>query len=200
MKWTWVVAVAAIPFMSVMAEDDGMAAEQAALMGKAGKTEEAVELRNTKITADHMEYNYKEAVAVMTDNVVVDDARFSLTADKVFVFMTKKQTDAPKAEGDGDKAELDGTGLEQLVVIGHVVVKDKDKRAQCDKAVYTKADEKLVMVGNASLVSIDEHGKESSVKGDKITIWLAEERMEVYPRPTLEFSAGATKGLKGMMP
>lgn len=162
--------------------DDGMAAEQALLLGTAKpEPKKEIALRDTKISADHMEYNYKEAVAVMTDNVVVDDARFYLTADRLFLF-------------------LDGTNsLDQLVVQGNVAVENENRRAFCDRAVYTHADAKLVMVGNAVLVNVGDDGKESRVKGDKITIWTEEQRMEVYPKPMLEFPASAGEGLKGMM-
>ncbi len=166
------------------ADDDGMGAALDALTSpekKAGAAKEQMELRDTKITADKMEYNYKEAVAIMTNNVVVDDARFYLTADRLFVFM-------------------DGTNsLSQLVVLGNVKVTNENRRAACDKAVYTKAENRLVLVGNAKLVNADDAGKESSVAGDKITIWTDDQRMEVYPRPVLTIPAGATDGMKGMM-
>ena len=60
-------------------------------------------------------------------------------------------------------------------------------------------DGRLVMVGQAVLKNISSDGKVSQVAGDKITIWTNDQRMEVYPRPTLSFPAGATDGLKDMM-
>lgn len=165
------------------ADDDGMAAARDALLQPAKPAEQAksVELRDTKITADRMEYNYKEAVAIMTDNVVVDDPRFRLTSDRIFVF-------------------LDGTNnLSQLVVLGNVAVSNENRRATCDKAVYTKSEGRLVMVGHAKLTNVSEDGKESSVSGDKITIWTDDQRMEVFPRPTLTIPGGASKGLKDIM-
>lgn len=163
-------------------DDDGMSAAKTALLEpeKASEQQELA-LPDTKITANKMEYNYKEAVAILTDDVVVDDARFHLTSDKLFVFM-------------------DGTNsLSQLVVLGNVKVKNENRRAVCDKAVYTKADARLVLVGNAKLTNIGDDGKLSTVSGDKITIWTDDQRMEVYPRPVLTIPAGATDGLKGMM-
>ncbi len=177
---TMTVAAAAAWVMAAE-DDDGMAAARDALLQPANPpAQEVVALRDTKITADRMEYNYKEAVAIMTDNVVVDDARFLLTSDRLFVF-------------------LDGTNsLSQLVVMGNVAVSNENRRAYCDKAVYTKADARLVMVGNAKLVSIDEAGKKSTVAGDKITIWTDDQRMEVYPKPTLTLPADSGDGLKDL--
>jgi len=154
-------------------DDDGMAAAREALLAPAK--------HDTQISADRMEYNYKEAVAIMTDNVVVDDPRFRLTSDRLFVF-------------------LDGTNsLKQLVVMGHVAVSNENRRASCEKAVYTKADEQLVMVGNATLINVGEDGRERRVTGDKITIWTTDQRIEVYPRPTLVLPAGSSSGIKELM-
>lgn len=163
------------------ADDDGMSAARDALLQPAKPAAQSVALRDTKITADRMEYNYKEAVAIMTDNVSVDDPRFRLTSDRLFVF-------------------LDGTNsLSQLVVLGNVKVTNENRRATCDKAVYTKSEGRLVLVGRARLTNVGDNGKESSVSGDKITIWTDDQRMEVYPRPVLTIPAGATKGLKDVM-
>jgi lipopolysaccharide transport protein LptA len=167
-------------------EDDGMAAAREALMGgpaKPAAEKQAVALRDTRITADHMEYNYKESVAILTDNVKVDDVRFTLTADQLFVFLESTNT------------------LERLVVKGNVKVVNEDRRATCDRAVYIKAEDRLVMAGNARLISLDGAGKERVVKGDKITIWTkqGDQRMEIYPNPELIIPAGSTDGIKDMM-
>ncbi len=165
--------------------DDGMSVTRNAIEGKpeAAAPKQAVALRDTKITAEKMEYNAKEAVAIMTENVVVDDARFYLTSDKLFVFMDSTNS------------------LSQLVVLGNVTVKDElNRHASCDRAVYTKSEARLVMVGNAKMTSYDEAGKARTITGDKITIWTDDQRMEVYPRPTLFLPADATdNGMKGLM-
>ncbi|MBQ9693928.1 MAG: hypothetical protein IJV69_04150 [Kiritimatiellae bacterium] len=164
-------------------EDDGMAAAREALLSPGKPAPKEVAIRDTKITADHMEYNYKESVAILTDNVVVDDARFHLTSDKLFVFLESANT------------------LDRLLVLGNVKVTNEDRRAECDKAVYIKAEERLVMSGNAKLHSLDKNGKTRTVAGDKITIWTkkGDQRMEVYPNPELIIPAGSTDGLKDMM-
>lgn len=163
------------------ADDDGMAAAREALLNPAKPAAQTVALRDTKITARRMEYNYKEAVVTMTDDVVVDDVRFNLTSDRLFVF-------------------LDGTNsFSQLVVMGNVAVSNENRRAWCDKAVYTKADARLIMVGHAKLTNIGEDGKKNSVSGDKITIWTEEQRMEVYPNPVLNLAPGSSDGFKDMM-
>ncbi|MBR5591998.1 MAG: hypothetical protein IKW38_05625 [Kiritimatiellae bacterium] len=183
MKKVLILAMALVAVFARANDDDGMAASREALLGGPAKAAPAVALRDTRITADHMEYNYKESVAILTDNVKVDDVRFKLTADQLFVFLESTNT------------------LERLVVRGNVKVENDDRRASCDKAVYIKAEERLVMAGNAKLQSLDANGKARTVAGDKITIWTkkGDQRMEVYPNPELIIPAGSTEGIKDMM-
>ena len=163
------------------AGDDGMDAARKALFGPAKNAEKTAPLRDTKITAKTMEYNYKQSVAVMTGDVVVDDVRFRLTSDRIFVF-------------------LDGTNsFSQLVVTGNVKVTNESRRAACDKAVFTKKENRLVMVGHATLSNIGEDGKTNTVSGDKITIWTDDQRMEVYPNPVLKLAPGTSGNLKDVL-
>lgn len=184
MKKCFMFAMALAVTLVYAEADDGMAAAREALLGGPAKAAApAMAIRDTRITADHMEYNYKESVAILTDNVKVDDARFTLTSDQLFVFLESTNT------------------LERLVVKGNVKVINEDRRASCDRAVYIRAEERLVMAGNAKLQSMDKNGKARTVKGDKITIWTkkGDQRMEVYPNPELVIPAGSTEGLKDVM-
>lgn len=130
------------------------------------------EMGETEITADRMEYNYAESVAVMSDNVKVENPQFLLTADKLFIFF------------EGTNA------LNQIVVKGHVNVSNENRRVTCDTAVYSKADDRLVMEGNARLKTIQDDGKEMTVDGERITIWVAERRVEITDRPKIILPAG----------
>lgn len=183
MKKALILSMALLAALVRADGDDGMAASRDALLGGPAKPAPKVALRDTRITADHMEYNYKESVAILTDNVKVDDVRFTLTSDQLFVFLESTNT------------------LERLVVKGNVKVVNEDRRASCDRAVYIKAEERLVMAGNAKLQSLDATGKARTVAGDKITIWTkkGDQRMEVYPNPELIIPAGSTDGIKDMM-
>jgi len=181
MKQTLALIFGCLCAVALAADDDGMEDARQALLAPLKPAVKSVELRDTVISARRMEYNYKESVAIMTDDVVVDDARFRLTSDRLFVF-------------------LDGTNsFSQLVVMGNVAVSNENRRAWCDKAVYTKADARLILVGHAKLTNVGRDGKENSVSGDKITIWTDEQRMEVYPNPVLNLAPGSSSGLKDMM-
>ncbi len=147
----------------------------AALFGAAPKKAPQVSqaVGETEITADRMEYNYAEAVAVMSDNVAVQDPQFRLTADKLFVFFEGTNT------------------LNQIVVMGRVNVSNENRRVTCDKAVYTKSDGRLVMEGQAKLRQIQEDGKEFTVDGERITIWVDEQRVEITERPKIVLPSGS---------
>lgn len=211
---TWMCLSVAFVASAAMAttEDDGMAAARAALQGTADPTAETeaaeTPLRDTIITAKHMEYNRKENVILLTEEVVVDDARFNLTADRVFVFLetqaeedptadAKKEDDATATMKLGDAAEKQT--FSQIVCLGHVKVTSENRSAACDKAVYTRAEACLVLVGNAALTDVNKDGKSNSITGDKITIWTEEERIEVYPNPTLRLAPGSSKSMKDVL-
>lgn len=175
-----------LSMMSVIAwaadDDDGMTAAREALLLPATPVEKPAEVGgDTKVVARKMEYNYKEAVFVATEDVVADNPSFRLTSDRLFAF-------------------FEGTNsLSQLVVMGSVTVSNDNRRAFCDKAVYTEATKQLVMVGRAKLTTTDSVGKQTTVSGDKITIWTDDQRIEVYPNPTLTLPGGSSDVLKGMM-
>lgn len=123
----------------------------------------------TVITSKRIEFDYKEMVAVFDENVRVENPEFLMLADRVLVFL----------EGTND--------LKQILAIGHVSVTNGLRSASCDKAVYTRAAEQLVLTGHARLLRGGD-----SVSGDRIDIWLNDERMEVTPG-TVVFTPATVK-------
>ncbi len=119
---------------------------------------EGVKDQQTVITSSRIEFDYKEMVAVFDENVRVENPQFLMLADRVLVF-------------------LDGTNdVKQILAIGRVSVTNEMRSASCDKAVYTRAADQLVLTGSAELRRGSDY-----VKGDRIAIWLNDERMEVSP-------------------
>ena len=142
----------------------------------AKKVPDAAE-RESVITAKKIEFDNKEGVILFDENVLVDDAQFVMRSDRLLVFM----------EGTND--------VQQVMAIGNVSITNANRAAQCDKAVYTKKDGRIVMTGTARLRQV---GKEAGeVAGDRITIWVDDERMEVSPGrvvlPPGTFSKGSQK-------
>ncbi len=108
------------------------------------------------ITSERLEFDYKEFVVAFDENVHVTDPQFTLTADRVLVF-------------------LQGTNqIKRIVAIGHVDMAQVDRHATCDKAVYEKESGQVVMTGNPVM----SRGADR-VAGREITIWLNDERVVV---------------------
>ncbi len=117
--------------------------------------------RESVITASRIEFDNKEGLILFDENVLVDDAQFVMRSDRLLVF----------TEGTND--------VQQIMAVGRVSITNENRTAVCDKAVYTKKDGQIVMIGNARLL---QRGKDAAeVNGDKITIWLDDERMLVEP-------------------
>jgi lipopolysaccharide transport protein LptA len=117
--------------------------------------------RESVITAERIEFDNKEGVILFDENVLVDDEQFVMRSDRLLVFM----------EGTND--------VQQIMAVGNVNITNQNRSASCDKAVYTRKDGQIVMTGKARLLSQGDKGGE--VTGDRITFWLDDERMEVYP-------------------
>ena len=117
--------------------------------------------RESVITAEKIEFDNKEGVILFDENVLVDDAQFVMRSERLLVFM----------QGTND--------VQQIMAVGHVSITNQNRAASCDKAVYTKKDGQIVMSGNARLMQQGTQGGE--VTGNRITIWVDDERIEVSP-------------------
>ncbi len=157
------VAAAGADVAPVAAADAGAAAAPAVIAPqarahRASSSAATNTLRETTITSERIEFDYKEFVAVFDENVKVDNPQFFLTADRVVIF-------------------LEGTNqVRQIMALGHVTLTNDQRVASCEKAVYTRLSGQVVMTGSAVLRRAGDH-----VSGDRITIWLDDERMEVSP-------------------
>ena len=160
-----------------VAPADGASATIAKNEKRDGAKKEAEASRESVITAKKIEFYNKEGVILFDENVLVDDAQFVMRSERLLVFM----------EGTND--------VQQVMAIGGVSITNANRAATCDKAVYTKKDGRIVMTGTARLKQM---GKEAGeVTGDRITIWVDDERMEVSPGrvvlPPGTFSKGSQK-------
>ena len=148
---------------------------------KPGRSEKAaVATRESVITSAKIEFDNKEGVILFDENVVVDDAQFLMSSDRLLVFM----------EGTNE--------VRQIMAVGHVNITNENRTASCDKAVYTKLDGRIVMTGNAHL---KQQGKEmGDVTGEQITIWVDDERMVVTPGRVVLPPGSFNKGERKVLP
>lgn len=124
----------------------------------AAKTRKAPPSGNTTITSVELEYDYEKSIIRFEKDVKVSDPEFTLTGDQALVLL----------EGTND--------VKEVQIKGHVLVDSEGRIARGDKAVFTKADNKIVLTGDASL----QRGADK-LSGSEIVIWLDEEKLECTP-------------------
>ena len=121
----------------------------------------------TTVNSGHFRYSLKLGQAIYTTNVVVIDPSIDIFCDKMTVFFAKKKAGAkppppvvvkPKAKGkQAPLKPLGGIGgnVDRIVCEGNVIIVKKDEKdkvkASGKRAVYTSADERIVITGNAHL-------------------------------------------------
>ncbi len=116
--------------------------------------------RNQPVTvdADQMESMQKEGLVIFTGNVVARQNNSVQYADRTEVYLDPK----------GDR-------IIRTVSVGNVRIVTKDCRmGSAKRAEYYDAEQRVVLIGNARVWQED-----NVVTGDRITIYLAEERSVV---------------------
>ena len=129
--------------------------------------------RETVITSDKIDFDNREGVILFDDHVLVDDPQFSMRSDRLLVFM----------EGTND--------VSQVMAIGNVTFSNEMRSATCNKAVFTKKDGQVVMTGDVRMKSEGETAGE--IRGNKVVIWVDEERVEVLEGAEIKLPPGAFK-------
>ena len=117
---------------------------------------------STVITSDRLDYNYRQFVAEFEGNVVVDDTRMHIEAEKMTVLFHKDNS------------------IKSATAIGNVRIRQGDRRATCHRAVYLAAARQVIMTRSATAKAILTRGTDT-VAGDVITFWLDDDRMVVEP-------------------
>lgn len=124
----------------------------------APKPEEDEKNQPVTVDADQMESMQKEGLVIFTGNVAARQNNSVQYADRTEVYLDQK-----------------GERIVRTVSVGNVRIITKDCRTGTAKRVeYYDAERRLVLLGNARVWQED-----SVVTGDRITIFLAEERSVV---------------------
>lgn len=116
--------------------------------------------RNSPVTidADQLENLQKEGLIVFTGNVVASQTGSTHYSDRMEVYLDSK-----------------GDGIVRTVSTGNVKIITKDcKIGTAKRAEYYDAEQRVVLVGNARVWQED-----NVVTGERITIYLAEDRSVV---------------------
>jgi len=153
----------------VLKKEEKLPEEAAALEEKAAKAEAApskTEKPQTTITCKgHLDMSYGKNMAIFNDDVVVNDPRMKMKADKMKVFF-----------------ESESRAIQKVIATGHVRFKKEDKSAKSRKAVYTAKDGKVVLTGKPMVKKGD-----SIMTGEMITFFRDDSRMLIEPTAKLIF-------------
>jgi lipopolysaccharide export system protein LptA len=152
-KWIWAVAVAAglcagTPAQAAL-EDDGRSLEASP--------------NATVVTADKLTFDYIKKFALFENNVLVNDPRLQLSANRLTIIFTE----------DG--------GAQTIKAEGKVLLTQGDKKARADVATYDVASGRIVLAGGPPQVM---QGR-NILEGEVITFWRDQQRLECKPRARL---------------
>ena len=152
-RWTGVLAVAGLLL--------GGAAARAALEDD-GRSLEASD-DATVITSDKLTFDYIKKFALFENNVVVNDPRLQMNANRLTIVFTE----------DG--------GAQTLKAEGKVLLTQGDKKARADVATYDVVSGRIVLAGGPPQVM---QGR-NILEGEVITFWRDQQRLECKPRARL---------------
>lgn len=119
------------------------------------------------VTADRLVSDRNKQFAEFTGRVVAIRADARLTCDNLKVFYKEEKP----AESNGS----DTGAVEKMVATGSVVLTFEDKRAVADKAVYTAADDAIVLTGGEPKLTAGN----SFSSGKKITLYRTSGRVVI---------------------
>lgn len=112
----------------------------------------------TVITAHRLDFDNRQRIAVFEGNVVVEDDTLHLQSDKLTV--TFDENEQPM----------------RLEAVGNVVIRQENRVARSESAVYDLAAGSMVLRGSAAV-----HRGHDLLEGDIITFWRDQDRIEVRP-------------------
>lgn len=159
--------------------------------GAATEPSRTAEDRTTTITSQKMTVRNAENKAVFEGAVVLVKGALTVHSDVMVVFFKAQDSAADKTEAAREKpagaqAGAKGGNREELPTLGNksvsmieatgkvVTIEKNEGRATCRKAVYFGDEDKLVLTGDPVAWE-----KGTRVAGNKITMYLAEDRSVV---------------------
>ena len=152
-RWIWAAAMAmalgaAGPARAAL-EDDGRSLEASPTA--------------TVVTADKLTFDYIKKFALFENNVLVNDPRLQLSANRLTIIFTE----------DG--------GAQTIKAEGKVLLTQGDKKARADVATYDVASGRIVLAGGPPQMM---QGR-NILEGEVITFWRDQQKLECKPRARL---------------
>ena len=132
-------------------------------IGKAGEAGGRGVDQPLRITSQHLEADNKNSVIIFSGNVVAKQGNMTIYADAARVYYEKKE---------------EGNEIREMVATGNVKIQEADRLATAQNAVFTNAEQKIVLTGQPKVWQ----GKDM-VSGEKITLLLEEDKSFVESVP-----------------
>ncbi len=130
-----------------------------------------------KISSDKMTARQDDTQAEFSGNVVVHYQNAVINADNLIIYFDSS---------DGStKAEPEQNQIEKIIAQGNVIYSAQDRKAYADKAVFTAADQTLVLTGGTPRVTTGT----SFVTGEKITVYQKTDQVIVQGGQTSRVEA-----------
>jgi len=123
------------------------------------------------ISSDKLEASQKDGTVIFEGHVVANQENLVMTGRKLVVYAKKEKPKA--AKGSEEKPGMIEQ-LDRIELSGDVKITQDNKLATCEKAVYYREEQKIILSGNPQV----SQGKDV-VNGQLITLFLAEERSVV---------------------
>lgn len=138
---------------------------------------------NTNVTAQNMVYDSAAQKVTFSGDVKVTHPDFTLTSDKLQLFMSQGGSASPRRAGD---EALNAGAVQKIIAESKVNIQLPEGRtASCNKATYSVETETLTMEGSPVL-----REGSNQVRGDRMVFYLREGRNEVQGRVAVDFISG----------
>ena len=130
------------------------------------------------VVADQLEVDNKAQVAQFTGAVKATQGDVTITCDQLEVYYEREGGGESMAQEATQGLADEGGQVRKVVALGHVQIKQKDRTAVGRKATYWAGGRKILLEGQATVWR-----GESQVSGDKITVFLDQDRSVVHGKP-----------------
>ncbi len=129
------------------------------------------------IKSNTLEADDKRGVVTFTGEVEAKRSDFTVYCGKMVIYYKKSPQES--------QSEAPSTRIEKIVATGNVkIIRTQGGVATGEQAVYYQKDEKLVLTGSPRVKQND-----NSVEGDRITLFLKEDRSVVESSPDTKVKA-----------
>jgi lipopolysaccharide export system protein LptA len=174
--------------LMVLAISLALAAEPAWAKKKQEFSDEPINIISDKLDVDN-----QNQVAYFIGKVKATQGDLIITCDKLEVYYEreggKAAAEDKKETGQGGGIMDQGGKVREVVALGHVKIVQKDRVAVGRKATYWAGGRKILLEGKATVW----RGK-NTVSGEKVTVFLDENRSVVHGQPGKRVTVTLTPG------